>query len=235
LQLEREKQLQIMATRDAPAVFDELLGKVEKIEESIRDLHKQLDSNTTNGQIDTEQLEWLERGLVESWQDPSVRGRMLYFHHPPYVTEATKWNQGQTLAVRHYLRMVLDRVERSVKHLACHRPLVDLVMCGHAHCFEHLETLDTNHGDRNIKWVICGGSGFSLRRQRPAGATLQELLDGQLQDVAISRQFLGKTGRKANKQHAYSFLQVDVAPGRELKFTLKPQVAEYHQQQWRYY
>jgi hypothetical protein len=86
-----------------------------------------------------------------------------------------------------------------------------------------------------MKWAICGGSGFSLRRQRSEGAILQEQVGGQLQDVAVSRHFLGKTGRGAHKQHPYSFLQVDVAPGPTLKFRLKPQIAAYHQRQWKYY
>jgi 3',5'-cyclic AMP phosphodiesterase CpdA len=243
-QLERDEYLQIIQNLDttdstqptlgAPESLDELLGKVEQIEESIRDVEKQLDPNMMNEKIDVEQLEWLERGLVDSWQDPTVRGRMIYFHHPPYVTEATKWQQAQTLAVRHYLRTVLDRVETQVKELIANRPLVDLVLCGHAHCFEYLETLETGHADRGMKWVICGGSGFSLRRQRSEGNIIQERSGGKLLDVAVSHQFLGKTGRGASKRHAYSFLQVDVAPGRTLKFSLKPRVAEYHQLQWNY-
>lgn len=244
LQTERDEHLQVIQTLDPHdpvpkigerAALDELLGKVEQIEELIGDLEKQLDPNAGNEQIDFEQLEWLERELVASWQDKTARGRMIYFHHPPYVTEATKWHQGQTLAVRHYLRTVFDRVERAVKPLVNRRPLVDLVMCGHAHCFEYLETLETGHADRGMKWAICGGSGFSLRRQRTEGNILQERVDGKLHDVARSHQFLGKTGRGANKYHAYSFLQVDVLPGQTLKFNLKPQVAEYHQLEWQYY
>lgn len=245
LQIERDEHLQVIQnlapddpaqpTSDEHESLDELLGKVEQIEELIRDLEKQLDPNTVREQIDNEQLEWLERGLIESWQDRTVRGRMIYFHHPPYVTEATKWHQGQTLAVRHYLRTVFDRVELAIKEQLDNRPLVDLVLSGHAHCFEYLETLETGHADRGIKWVICGGSGFSLRRQRQEGNVIQERIDGRLQDVAISHQFLGKTGRGADKKHAYSFLQVDVLPGETLKFSLKPQVAAYHQHQWQYY
>jgi hypothetical protein len=245
LQAERDKHLDVIhnldPTNPTPPIpdehesLDELLGKVEQLEELIRDLEKQLDPNTVSEPIDEEQLEWLERGLIESWQDKTVRGRMIYFHHPPYVTEATKWHQGQTLAVRHYLRGVFDRVELALKDLTANRPLVDLVLSGHAHCFEYIETLDTGHADRGIKWVVCGGSGFSLRRQRQEGNILQESIDGKLQDVAVSHQFIGKTGRKGDKRHAYSFLQVDVLPGRDLKFNLKPQVAEYHQHQWQYY
>jgi Calcineurin-like phosphoesterase len=239
--LERDEHLQLIQNLDAAPPHDdrdsleELLGKVEQIEELIRDLEKQLDPNIVHEKVDYEQLEWLERGLIASWQDKTVRGRMIYFHHPPYVTEATKWHQGQTLAVRHYLRTIFDRVELEVKDLMDNRPLVDLVLSGHAHCFEYLETLDTGHADRGIKWVICGGSGFSLRRQRTEGNIIQERLDGKLQDVAVSHQFIGKTGRGSQKRHAYSCLQVDVLPGRDLKFRLKPQVAEYHQHQWQYY
>jgi 3',5'-cyclic AMP phosphodiesterase CpdA len=243
LQAERDEHLHVIQTLDPhdPVphgerdTLDELLGKVEQIEELIRDLEKQLDPNLANDRIDIEQLEWLERGLVASWEDKTVRGRMIYFHHPPYVTEATKWHQGQTLAVRHYLQMAFDRVESAVKPLVGNRPLVDLVICGHAHCFEYLETLETGHADRGMKWAICGGSGFSLRRQRTEGNILQARVGGKLQDVAVSHQFLGKTGRGANKYHAYSCLQVDILPGQTLKFQLKPQVAEYHQLQWKYY
>ena len=102
-------------------------------------------------------------------------------------------------------------------------------------CFEYLETLETEHADRGIKWVICGGSGFSLRRQRTEGNVLQESIDGKLRDVAISHQFIGKTGRGANKYHPYSFVRVGVAPGKQLKLTIDPLVAEYHQRQWKYY
>ncbi len=57
----------------------------------------------------------------------TARAQNDLFPSSPYVTEATKWNQGQTLAVRHYLRTVLDRVEIAVKEVANNRPLVDLV------------------------------------------------------------------------------------------------------------
>jgi Calcineurin-like phosphoesterase len=154
VQAEREEHLRVMQNLDRAErePLYELLGKVEQIEESMRDLQKQLDADSANEQIDFEQLAWLERGLIKSWQDRTVRGRMIYFHHPPYVTEATKWNQGQTLAVRYYLRTVLDRVEREVKELIDRRPLVDLVLCGHAHCFEYLETLETRYEMGDLWW-----------------------------------------------------------------------------------
>ncbi len=72
------------------------------------------DLTETIEQID-EQLTWLRDGLVSSWGDPESRGRILVLHHPPYVTEASKGNQeGQTLAMRHQLRQVLNRVPARV-------------------------------------------------------------------------------------------------------------------------
>jgi hypothetical protein len=121
-----------------------------------------------------EQLEWLKQGLIESWNTQEVRGRVLYFHHPPYVTELTKWDQGQTMEVRYHLRRVLDAVAEAVGELPQGRPIVDLVLSGHAHCLEHLYTGDTGHADSHINWIVCGGSGYSLRRQRAEGSDLSE-------------------------------------------------------------
>ena len=69
--------------------LDDIHGKLEQLTEVKKDIDKQLSSPTASD-IDTEQLTWLEQRLVQSWQTPGVRGRVLYFHHPPYVTEATK-------------------------------------------------------------------------------------------------------------------------------------------------
>ena len=110
------------------------------------------------------------------------------------MTEATKWFQGQTLAVRHHLRNVLDAVQTEVGDLAQGQPLLNLVLCGHAHCFEYLRTEDTGHGDAHIPWVICGGSGYSLRRQRPEGPELREPMDGQERLVATSKLFFRTDG-----------------------------------------
>ncbi len=68
----------------------------------------------------------------------------------------------------------LDAVAKEIGSLNQGRPLVDLVLNGHAHCLEHLETMDTGHADSHIHWLVCGGSGFSLRRQRIEGADLME-------------------------------------------------------------
>lgn len=235
--LEQEK-LQIMETSaqlnpENPIEADELddlQAKLSQIEEIIVDIDKQLATDQP-AQTDVAQLEWLKQRLIASWNDPEVRGRVIYFHHPPYVTEATKWQQAQTLAIRRRLRSVLDGVAKTVGSLTQGRPLVDLVLNGHAHCLEHLQTLDTGHADSHINWIVCGGSGFSLRRQRTEGADLWE--DNRL--IARSHLFIGRSGQGQEKRRPYSGLRIDVKDikgDRHPSFIIRPLVAEWHQRQW---
>jgi len=211
-----------------------IYAKVEQFEEQIRDIEKQLNASATGSTVDRGQLNWLRDRLIASWQNKASKGRVLFFHHPPYVTEKTKWFQAQTLAVRFHLRQVLDEVEAAVGEFAKERPLVDLVMSGHAHCFEYLETMETGHGDRHIPWVVCGGSGFSLRRQRKEGNILEEF--GQ--PVAKCHLFLGRSGNGAQKRRPYSALRVEVQydEAKEMpQFLLHPLVAERYQDEWTNY
>jgi hypothetical protein len=131
--------------------LDDLQAKAEQLEEILLDIDKQIHPGST-ALVDTEQLLWLRDGLIASWQDPSVRGRVLFFHHPPYVTEVTKWAQGQTLAIRQNLRWVLDQVAAAVPGIGTDRPPVNLVLNGHAHCFEYLKTEDTGYADSHMNW-----------------------------------------------------------------------------------
>jgi Calcineurin-like phosphoesterase len=226
--------------------LDDLRVKLSQIDEVQVDIIKQLASNE-DVTIDWEQLDWLKERLITSWRTADVSGRVLYFHHPPYVTEATKWQQAQTLAVRYRLRYVLDEVAKEIGDLAQGRPLVNLVLTGHAHCFEYLKTLDTGHADSNINWIICGGSGYSLRRQRPEGSELTESFkeigrDNQLvgmdggdesdRPVANSQLFIGRSGYGTQKRRPYSSLRIDVKAGNPPKFVIHPLVAEWHQHQW---
>ena len=133
--------------------IDDLQSKLSQIEEMIVDIDKQLNISKKSV-ADAQQLEWFKQRLIESWNTSEVRGRVVYFHHPPYVTEATKWEQAQTLAVRSRIRNVLDAVAQQVNSLTQGRPIVDLVLNGHAHCMEHIKTLDTGHGDSNINWIV---------------------------------------------------------------------------------
>lgn len=211
---------------------EEAYIKAEQIEEQILDIDKQLASDQEST-VDIEQLTWLKQQLIQSWQDKNVRGRILFFHHPPYVTEATKWYQGQTLAVRQNLRWVLNEVQREAGEWTQGRPIVDLVINGHAHCLEYLKTEDTGHADANINWVICGGSGFSLRRQRPEGPELTENLDGEAERIVARSQFyIGRYGYGSQKHRPYSGLRIDVKAGTPPKIILQPLVTERFQHQW---
>ncbi len=215
--------------------LDDLRTKLEQIGEAKLDIEKQLaaDQETVT---DVEQLKWLQERLIESWQTPEVRGRVIYFHHPPYVTEATKWNQAQTVAVRDRLRQVLDRVASVVGAKVAERPLVDLILNGHAHCLEYLRTEETGHADSNLNWLICGGSGFSLRRQKPDGPDLRASgLSTPQRLIARSQLFIGRTGQGAQKRRPYSFLRIDVQAGEVPKFVIRPFVAERSQGAWKHY
>ena len=211
--------------------LDDIRVKLEQLEEVQRDIDKQLnvDESTVS---DVAQLEWLRDRLIQSWRTKGVRGRVLFFHHPPYVTEATKWQQAQTLAVRRRLRQVLDEVSQEIGDLTKGRAIVDLVLNGHAHCLEYLRTTDTGHADANTNWIVCGGSGYSLRRQRVEGAAVTESLNGRDTLVAKSQLFVGREGRGSQKRRPYSFLRIDVQAGEPVKFVIRPFVSEWFQGQW---
>jgi len=213
---------------------EEITEELEQIDEQIYDIDKQLDGDTLPV-VDTEQLNWLQERLIASWQNPDVRGRILFFHHPPYVTESTKWCQGQTLAVRLHLRQVLDAVAAEVGDIARGAPLVNLVLNGHAHCMEYIKTEDTGHGDAHIPFVICGGSGYSLRRQRDEGPHLQENFHGEDRTVATSHLFLGRTGKGSTLKRPYTGLRVDIGSGKAPAIMLTPLVAEKYDSQWNHY
>jgi Calcineurin-like phosphoesterase len=235
---QQEKE-QIVATsaslnQDIPSEaeqLDDLQAKISQIEEIIVDIEKQLNADYKTTVTDTEQLNWLKQRLIASWNNPQIRGRVIYFHHPPYVTEATKWQQSQTIAIRNRLRTVFDQVSKEVHSLTQGRPLVNLVLNGHAHCLDYVKTMDTGHADANINWVVCGGSGYSLRRQREEGADLYER-DNHL--IARSHLFIGRNGQGTEKRRPYSYLRIDVTEGNPAKFIIRPYVAEWYHRQWNY-
>ena len=221
---------------DEAAQLDELTVKLQQIEDQITDIQTQLAPHDEAKDTDFEQLDWLRQKLIESWQTPEVRGRIIYFHHPPYVTEVSKWRQSQTMAVRHRLRRVLDAVEEVVGSINQGRPLVDLILNGHAHCLEYLQTCDTGHADSHLNWVVCGGSGFNLRRQREEGGELLETFSdipgNPARKVAYSQMFIGRTGEGENMRRPYSFLRIDVKAGSPPQFILRPFVSERVQGEW---
>jgi hypothetical protein len=210
-------------------ILDDHRAKLEQLEEDKLDIQKQLTANKKDV-TDFEQLDWLKERLIESWFTHDVRGRVLFFHHPPYVTEATKWNQAQTMEIRYHLRDVLDAVAKAVGEQSQGRPIVDLVLTGHAHCLEHLYTEDTGHADSHIHWIVCGGSGYSLRRQRVEGPDLMEFernpKSKHARKVAQSRLFVGRHGHGSKKRRPYSFIRIDVKAGCPPKFVVQPFITE---------
>ncbi|MEM0980572.1 MAG: metallophosphoesterase, partial [Cyanobacteria bacterium P01_H01_bin.58] len=181
--------------------------------------------------LDWAQLFWLRDRLIASRQNPEVRGRILYFHHPPYVTEVTKLHERACLSVRRHLRWVLDAVAQRLGEDAP-QPLVNLVLNGHAHCFEYLRTMETGHADHNLDWLICGGSGARLRSQHPDTRVVQEDNGVAQQVIAKSQIFVGRQDSEAGSCYLYSFLRVDVQGSDRPQFTVRPFVVELQQQQW---
>ena len=213
--------------------IDDYYAKLEHISESQQDIKKQL--NQEEQKTDWEQLEWFKDSLVESWQDETVKGRVVFFHHPPYVTETTKWNQGQTLAIRDRLRQVFNDAVKQINGLPESKPIVNLVLSGHAHCLEHLYTKDTGYGDSYINWIVCGGSGHSLRRQRREGTVLYQDADLNSEPIGQSHLYVGRNGSGKNLKRPYSFLRIDVRANSQNMFVINPFVAEWHQGQWTEY
>ena len=216
-------------------LLDDNQAKVEEIDEMQFDIQKRLKADS-DSDVDLEQLRWLQDRLIVSWQTPEVRGRVLFFHHPPYVTEATKWEQAQTLAVRYHLRQVFNAVSREVGERVKDRSVVDLVLNGHAHCLEHLCTGNTGEADSNMNWIVCGGSGYSLRRQKPEGPELYEKFENEENPrwVAKSKLFIGRYGHGRDKRRPYSGLRIDVRSGEPPQFFVQPLVAERFHSEWRY-
>ena len=236
---EREHKIQAAIDKlnfhnsDDAEQIDDYYAQLEHIAESQRDIEKQL--NQSQQTTDWEQLEWFRKSLVASWQDENVRGRVVFFHHPPYVTETTKWHQGQTLAVRNRLRQVFDDATKVVGSLLEGRSIVDLVFSGHAHCLEYLQTKETGYADSYINWIVCGGSGHSLRRQRQEGRVLYQDADLDSQPIGQSHLYIGRSGSKKHRKRPYSFLRVDVQGRNQPRFVINPYVAQWHQRQWSEY
>ena len=208
---------------------DGLLEDLETLQEEQLDLQRRLQPSQA---IDSQQLNWLRDGLIASHRDPKARGRILTMHHPPYVTERTKWSQADTLAVRHRLQAVLDDVQTQLEGETTR--VVDLVLSGHAHCLEVLRTHGTGHGDAHTNWVVCGGSGYSLRNQRKEGPEIRESEpQGEQKLMASSELYIGRGWPQAEAGGgAYSALRVDISSGRPLRIRLTPLVSSRQDQEW---
>ncbi|NEQ47607.1 MAG: metallophosphoesterase [Leptolyngbya sp. SIOISBB] len=183
--------------------------------------------------LDWEQLFWLRDRLIASHQNPEVRGRILYLHHPPYITEASKFHETACLSVRRHLRWVLDAVATRLPDPDA-SPLLDLVLSGHAHCFEYLRTVETGHGDRHLNWLVCGGSGARLRAQH-AETSICETNGVDQQVIAKSQLFIGRHSHGADTHWPYTFVRIDVQPGKvgdRPQWIVRPFIAEWHHETW---
>lgn len=98
--------------------------------------------------IDTEgwsaaQLKWIEATLAAEANDPQIKWRIVYGHHPVY-TSGVHLNERRISVLRAQLLPVMK---------AGH---VDLYLCGHDHDLEHLRS-------DGMDFLICGGGGANLR------------------------------------------------------------------------
>ena len=214
-------------------LMNDYQAKINQIRQKQTAIEKKLESEIKV--IDYEQLNWFKNKLISSWSDSTVRGRIVYLHHSPYTTEAIHHHQDETLEVRHHLRQVLNQVQLSLGGYSQGKPLLDLVISGHAHCFEHLHTANTGQGDSRINWLICGGGGHSVRRQKSGDTAIAEMRNGIAKQVAQSRLFLGCKGHGIYKKQLYSCLRIDIQPSNSLRFKVRPLVAEQAYQNWYHY
>ena len=131
--------------------------------------------------IDTEgwsgaQLDWLKETLEKTANEPGVKWRVVYGHHPMYTS-------GVHLNER---RIGVLRQELAPLFKAAH---VDLYIAGHDHDMEHLRA-------DGIEYLICGAGGAQLRavrHQRPESlfhATTFGFLDITVDDHNLTADFL---------------------------------------------
>ncbi len=204
-----------------------------------------LDSSTWNAgcdakDFDVEQLAWLEDSLITSWRSPGKIGRIVYLHHSPYTTEEIRWQQPETLWVRKHLRTVLDRVAAALEKTTDvdqqQDPLIDLIISGHAHCLEHLKTAQTGHADSEMDWLVCGGSGAGLRRQRQAGADILGKIFHSKRSytgvVAKSQLYAGVRGYRSKRQQFHSFVKINVRPLHAQKIEVCPFLVSQFAGEW---
>jgi tartrate-resistant acid phosphatase type 5 len=131
--------------------------------------------------IDTEgwtiaQLEWIERRLAAADNDPEIKWRIVYGHHPIY-TSGVHLNERRIGTLRRELLPVLK---------AHH---VDAYICGHDHDLEHLRA-------EGIEFFIAGGGGAQLRqfrRKEPISvfrAVSYAFLDLTITDHTLTAEYL---------------------------------------------
>lgn len=61
-----------------------------------------------------------------------------------------------------------------------------------------------------LTYLMCGGSGYSLRRQRSEGPEISEDIEETARPVAKSHLFIGRDGHGSYKRRPYSCVRIDV-------------------------
>ena len=122
--------------------FDEL-GELYK-EETLLDKHL----GPPRGGFDRAQFDWFERVLHHA--EAKDKWKIVFLHHPLYSSDVSHVDDVQSIGIRHNLREVLATSG------------VNLVIAGHSHCFEWLQSRPHSGEsweakERKICYVVSGG------------------------------------------------------------------------------
>jgi tartrate-resistant acid phosphatase type 5 len=118
-----------------------------------------------------EQFKWLEQTLAASQNDPEVKWRIVYGHHPAF-TSGVHLNERRIAVIRAQLVPLFKSAH------------VDLYICGHDHDLEHLQS-------GGIHFLIAGGGGAELRHfRRKSPESLFEAVDYAFLDITIDAHHL---------------------------------------------
>ncbi len=139
----------------------------------------------TEGWTDT-QFKWVKETLAKTRNEPGVKWRIVYGHHPMY-TSGMHLNQRRIAVLREELAPVF----KSEK--------VDLYIAGHDHDMERLSV-------DGIDYLIAGSGGADLRNVKSKGkeslfaVKSYGFLDLEVNDAYISAKFLDPNLRSLEKK-----------------------------------
>lgn len=123
----------------------------------------------------TEQLRWIERVLKDSQDEPGVRWRIVYGHHPMY-SSGHHANERRIGVLREAFVPLFQKYH------------VDLYIAGHDHGLERLEY-------EGLNLLISGGGGAHLRfmthpkKESRFGAVINGFLDLTIDETSLRAQF----------------------------------------------
>ena len=135
-----------------------------------------------------EQLEWIGKALSASRNEPGIKWRIVYGHHPIY-TSGVHLNQRRIGELRKELIPIFKEQK------------VDLYVSGHDHDMEHLRA-------DGMEFFICGTGGAELRkvRHQQPNSVFTATVYGFL-DLALSADKIGATFYDTNLKSLENGLQ----------------------------